>query len=1158
MHVLKMVLLIFTIFLLVGCKEEDPTVEPSDPTVTYQVTFNADNSTTPVVVTVAEGGLVQRPQDPVKSGYTFKNWYLGDSVFVFSTPITQNITLMARYDEVIVETEYTVTFDSVGGTPVSTQVVDANDQATLPSAPSKPNFVFDHWQLNGVAYNFASPVTSNITLKAKYTYVGIPDSPFYQGRVYNSDFDQMINTFTSATLTSTIVDKAFLDVDQPYVSVGYSGNIGNNPDGALWKQAGSQNGSAPAFQYLVLRLRGFAGASINDLSIGFRLDDNHEVLVVPMTQTFDPDLEANTRELDGTWHNYVISITDTLDGKEYVGKSGFTNVPATGVMVGFHLMNTSGNGSGVLEIKDAYYAKTPNPIYPYEGSDYAQNRDYWYGTVGVQVGSYVTITEDGHYGEYLTSYVNPNHTHVVLRMRQASPGMLNLNDLSIAPIFTDGEIGEPTSFEHIENLPTALGSSWLNVTIAFEDIYEGAKVIAGYKLINSGPVFVSISQSFLTYLGDYEAVEYPVLNLTDVLIYDDFNRPTIGTTTTWTADNEVALNNGFTYLISYSGNLASQISDGYITFDSTGGSFVSYKVHSTTKANQNEYRYFVLKYKLNDGANLDHLRISQLDFNDQSGPVVYANDWIAGLGLPSIPEDMGSYPYVDGEWTYLIIDLHLTPGYSTDFAGFEIYYTGSSISFDAIFFANPISNLDPTSKLLWATFEGLELGSAQGKVSDQQWWANVYDSPTTIVADGDDNQALQLDGTGYAQYHTGIKGEGRYLAFDLKIVTQGTLVSFRVGPTGAPLWAKDGQLILENGTPMVVNTDGNWHRYVIDWVASGLALTDTIGFHASDGEIYRLDNIAWYGEKPYYDGSLLWGTWDGFVEGNANGQVSEHQWWANNYGTPSTFIDVDGNMMLKLDASTGYVQYHTGVKARPHFIAFDIKVEATGSFGINLGGTHKWNDELIGLDGQPIVLPEVGATQRIVIDVLRSGLPMSDEFGIQANDGAIFLIDNLSFDWLDPLSALYPILEENFDVTPTNDGVNYWWGEWALVSDGAIQLVTTEYATVRFGSPKIASGQFLSFDVKLASGGNADTFRIELGDGNIVNFETLIADGFASLLTEDFMQVIIPIGYYQSNLGGLQVLGFHINHGGVVIDNMMVSLDIIGYQLRQFNQEPTA
>lgn len=1141
---------LFTL-ILVSCVG---VVEPTK----YEVTFNADNGTDLVVVTVEEGSKVSRPTDPTKAGFLFDEWFLGNSAYDFNLAVTADLTLIAHYDLIVEPIDYKVEFDTVGGSPINDQMVESGNMAVLPDAPVKADFSFEGWMLDNTLYNFSTPVTADIKLSAKYNYIGIPDAPVYSGRIFNGDFDQMLNNFTSLTLESTIVSNATIALDQPFISVGYSGEIGSDPDGALWKQAGSANTASAAFQYLVLRLRGFSGASVNDLSIGFRLDDNHEVLVVPLTETLDPDQETNIRELDGTWHNYVISITDTLDGKVYAAKTGYSDVDAGGVLVGFHLMNTSSVGSGILEIKDAFFSKVPNPVYPIEGSDYDQNKDYWSGSVGKQVSSYVTIDSNGYYGDYLDEGALENNTHVVLRLRQESTGVLDYTKIKIAPVFDDGQAGTAVAFSDILDLPM-LGSSWLNVTIPFSEIYDGEGVVAGYKLINEDSVKIAISQSFLTYLGEYQAVDYPLLDLENSLIFENFNRLTLGTTPVWSGDNEVALANGFSYLISYAGLQVSTINEGVLTLDSTGGDYVDYVVHSTSKANVNEYRYLVFKYKLNGTGTLDNLRIKQKTSGDSDlSETVYANQFIAGLGLPSIPEDMESYPYQDGEWTYLIVDLTLTPGLTTDFGGFSLYYTGASISFDAIFFANGISNIDSSSEFLWANFEGLTLGSAEGMVSSNQWWAQVYGSATTIVLDGETNQALQVDGTGYAQYHTGTKGMGRYLSFDLKVATPGTVVSFRVGPTGTPKWAKDGQLILDNGTPMVVNTDGLWHHYVIDWVASGFELTDTVGFHASDGEIYLLDNLAWFNELPYFDEELVWGTWEWATVGDANGQAGENQWWMNNYGSATSIVEIEGNKWMKFDATLGYVQIHTGVKGTPRYIAFDLKMEVMGGLGINIAGTHKWNQELIGIDGLPITLPLAGETKHMIIDVLLSGLPIADEFGIGANEGAIFYIDNVSFQNLEDDHVKHIVFNEDFDVLPTNDQIKYWWGEWALVQNGTIELSTTEYAATRFGSPMIKGANYLTFDVKLQEGNNADTFRIELGNGNIVDLTTLITDGHASALTTEYQTITLDLSDYVSDTNALEVIGFHINSGGVVIDNLSLSVNDYVYQMHVFMDEVIA
>jgi len=70
------------------------------------------------------------------------------------------------------KTVYTVTFDVDGGTPVpSVQKVEAGSTATAPSAnPTKTGYAFVYWHLSGAstAYNFQTPVNSNITLIAKW------------------------------------------------------------------------------------------------------------------------------------------------------------------------------------------------------------------------------------------------------------------------------------------------------------------------------------------------------------------------------------------------------------------------------------------------------------------------------------------------------------------------------------------------------------------------------------------------------------------------------------------------------------------------------------------------------------------------------------------------------------------------------------------------------------------------------------------------------------------------------------------------------------------------------------------------------------------------------------------------------------------------------
>ena len=130
----------------------------------FDVTFNSNGGTAVPAQTVAEGTAAVEPEAPIKTGYTFKEWQLNGVTYDFSTPVTENITLVAVYDI----NKFTVTFDSNGGTEVAEQVVNYLETPTIPEAPTKTGYTFLEWQLNGNTYSFGTPITENITLVASY------------------------------------------------------------------------------------------------------------------------------------------------------------------------------------------------------------------------------------------------------------------------------------------------------------------------------------------------------------------------------------------------------------------------------------------------------------------------------------------------------------------------------------------------------------------------------------------------------------------------------------------------------------------------------------------------------------------------------------------------------------------------------------------------------------------------------------------------------------------------------------------------------------------------------------------------------------------------------------------------------------------------------
>lgn len=130
---------------------------------THTVTFTGTGDD--FTQTVADGSSATVPTVPSKKGYTFAGWYSGDSLYDFTTPVTDDLTMEAHWTK----NTYTVSFDSNGGSDVDSQQVEYKDTASQPDNPTLDGYTFQGWTLDGDPYDFNTPVTSSITLKALWS-----------------------------------------------------------------------------------------------------------------------------------------------------------------------------------------------------------------------------------------------------------------------------------------------------------------------------------------------------------------------------------------------------------------------------------------------------------------------------------------------------------------------------------------------------------------------------------------------------------------------------------------------------------------------------------------------------------------------------------------------------------------------------------------------------------------------------------------------------------------------------------------------------------------------------------------------------------------------------------------------------------------------------
>lgn len=156
--------------------------------IKYTVTFDSVGGSEVSPQTVSAGGKATKPADPTKSGVIFKEWRLNGAAYDFNSAVNGNITLVALYREAA---QYTVTFNSNGGSAVNSQTITEGGKVTKPTNPTKMAHTFSKWTLNGSEYDFNRTVTGSITLVAEWT----------QNRKYTVKAEKVDNFSTDLRLT---------------------------------------------------------------------------------------------------------------------------------------------------------------------------------------------------------------------------------------------------------------------------------------------------------------------------------------------------------------------------------------------------------------------------------------------------------------------------------------------------------------------------------------------------------------------------------------------------------------------------------------------------------------------------------------------------------------------------------------------------------------------------------------------------------------------------------------------------------------------------------------------------------------------------------------------------------------------------------------------
>ena len=122
----------------------------------YTITFADTGDSVIAPIKQYYGTAITAPEDPTKTGYTFSGW---DKIIPTKMP-AENVTIKAKWKI----NQYTIKFDTDGGSEVAPITQDYGTAVTAPENPTKIGYTFDGWD---VAVPATMPA-GNMTITAKW------------------------------------------------------------------------------------------------------------------------------------------------------------------------------------------------------------------------------------------------------------------------------------------------------------------------------------------------------------------------------------------------------------------------------------------------------------------------------------------------------------------------------------------------------------------------------------------------------------------------------------------------------------------------------------------------------------------------------------------------------------------------------------------------------------------------------------------------------------------------------------------------------------------------------------------------------------------------------------------------------------------------------
>lgn len=129
------------------------------------ISFDLGYGVNPENQTIGVGGLIVEPVVEARDRFEFLGWYLEDAIFNFTTPVTVDTHLVARWEQLTA----IVTFDANGGSPTpATETLEIGKTLAEPAEPTRDGYDFLGWLDGASVYVFGEPVEKDLNLIASW------------------------------------------------------------------------------------------------------------------------------------------------------------------------------------------------------------------------------------------------------------------------------------------------------------------------------------------------------------------------------------------------------------------------------------------------------------------------------------------------------------------------------------------------------------------------------------------------------------------------------------------------------------------------------------------------------------------------------------------------------------------------------------------------------------------------------------------------------------------------------------------------------------------------------------------------------------------------------------------------------------------------------